>query len=95
LIIVSASGKENVGKENRGFVIFLSYIFLSVGLDGRNDDHGPNVIWQMENENNSKSLPGCLFENSSSGAWVAGHISGNSTERSQHGTNGKISGFFP
>jgi len=40
LIIVSASGKENVGKENRGFVIFLSYIFLSVGLDGRNDDHG-------------------------------------------------------
>jgi len=41
VIIVSASGKENVGKENRGFVIFLSYIFLSAGLDGRNDDHGP------------------------------------------------------
>ena len=41
VIIVSASGKENVGKENRGFVIFLSYIFLSAGLDGRKDDHGP------------------------------------------------------
>jgi len=40
VIIVSASGKENVGKENRGFVIFLYYIFLSAGLDGRNDDHG-------------------------------------------------------
>jgi hypothetical protein len=38
LIIVSVSGKENVGKENRGYVIFLSYIFLSIGLDGRNDD---------------------------------------------------------
>ena len=40
VIVVSAiqsSGKENVGKENRGFVIFLSYIFLSAG---RNDDHG-------------------------------------------------------
>lgn len=33
LIIVSASGKENGGKENRGFVIFLSYIFLSAGLE--------------------------------------------------------------
>jgi len=44
VIIVSASGKENVGKENRGFVIFLSYIFLSAGLDGRNDDHGPLFI---------------------------------------------------
>jgi len=40
LIIVSASGKENAGKENRGFVIFLSCIFLSAGLDGRNDDQG-------------------------------------------------------
>jgi len=44
VIIVSASGKENVGKENRGFVIFLSYIFLSAGLDGRNDDHGPKTL---------------------------------------------------
>ena len=42
LIVVSAiqsSGKENVGKENRGFVLFLSYIFLSAG---RNDDQGPD-----------------------------------------------------
>ena len=53
VIIVSASGKENVGKENRGFVIFLSYIFLSAGLDGRNDDHGRFAV---------RLLCGCWIE---------------------------------
>ncbi len=38
LIIVSASGQENVRQENGKSSIFLSDIFLSAGLDGRNDD---------------------------------------------------------
>jgi len=38
LIIVSASGQENVRQENCKSSIFLSYIFLSAGLHGRNDD---------------------------------------------------------
>jgi hypothetical protein len=45
LIVVSAvqsSGQENVRQENRRFAIFLSYIFLSAGLHGRNDDQGSN-----------------------------------------------------
>ncbi len=50
LIIVSASGQENVRQENGkssiflSYIflsyIFLSYIFLSAGFDGRNDDQG-------------------------------------------------------
>jgi len=38
LIIVSASGQENVRQENGKSSIFLSYIFLSAGLQGQNDD---------------------------------------------------------
>jgi len=39
MIIVSASGQENVRQENG-----KSSIFLSAGLDGRNDDQGPISI---------------------------------------------------
>ncbi len=48
-IIISASGQENVRQENRRFAISLSYIFLSAGFDGRNDDQGLSREWISRN----------------------------------------------
>src|SRR5215470_19721888 len=46
MIIVSASGQENVRQENGKSSIFLSYIFLSARLNslGKADTEGLNIV---------------------------------------------------